>query len=41
MGGDERDDKKVDSAAGIYFTLNKKFFGTIPESTTFRQPGVP
>ena len=34
-GADERDDKRVDSAAGIYFTLNKTFFGTIPESVKY------
>ena len=34
-GGDERDDKKVDSAAGVYFTLNKTFFGRIPESVKY------
>ncbi|MDT8369171.1 MAG: DUF3047 domain-containing protein [Longimicrobiales bacterium] len=34
-GGDERDDDKVDSAAGLYFTLNKKFLGKIPESVKY------
>lgn len=34
-GGDERDNKKVDSAAGIYITYRKKFFGKIPESAKF------
>ncbi|MFV2007134.1 MAG: DUF3047 domain-containing protein [Longimicrobiales bacterium] len=34
-GGDERDNKKVDSAAGIYITYRKKFFGTIPESAKY------
>ncbi len=34
-GGDERDDRKVDSAAGLYVTLNKKFFGKIPESVKY------
>jgi len=34
-GGDERDDDKVDSAAGVYVTLNKKFFGKIPESVKY------
>ncbi len=34
-GGDERDNKKVDSAAGIYFTYRKKFFGKIPESAKY------
>lgn len=34
-GGDERDNKKVDSAAGIYITYRKKFFGKIPESAKY------
>ncbi len=34
-GGDERFGDKVDSAAGIYFTLRKKFFGKIPESIKY------
>ncbi|MDT8436191.1 MAG: DUF3047 domain-containing protein [Gemmatimonadota bacterium] len=34
-GGDERDDEKVDSAAGIYVTYDKKAFGTIPVSVKF------
>ena len=34
-GGDERDDRKVDSAAGVYLTLNMKFFGKIPESVKY------
>jgi Protein of unknown function (DUF3047) len=34
-GGDERDDKKVDSAAGVYITLKKKLFGKIPESVKY------
>lgn len=34
-GGDERDDRKVDSAAGVYVTLNMKFFGKIPESIKY------
>ena len=34
-GGDERDDQKVDSAAGLYFTYRKKFFGKIPESAKY------
>ncbi|MFQ5536258.1 MAG: DUF3047 domain-containing protein [Gemmatimonadota bacterium] len=34
-GGDERTDDKVDSAAGIYFTLKRKFFGKIPESVKY------
>ena len=34
-GGDERDDRRVDSAAGVYITLKKKFFGRIPESVKY------
>lgn len=34
-GGDERDDRKVDSAAGVYVTLKMKFFGKIPESIKY------
>ena len=34
-GGDERDNKKVDSAAGLYITYKKKFFGKIPESAKY------
>jgi len=34
-GGDERFSDKVDSAAGIYFTVRKKFFGKIPESIKY------
>jgi DUF3047 family protein len=34
-GGDERDNQKVDSAAGLYFTLKKKVFGKIPESVKY------
>ncbi|GMR12940.1 MAG: hypothetical protein BMS9Abin29_1135 [Gemmatimonadota bacterium] len=34
-GGDERDNKKVDSAAGLYITYRKKFFGKIPESAKY------
>jgi len=34
-GGNERFDDRVDSAAGLYFTLNKKFFGKIPESVKY------
>lgn len=34
-GGNERDDDRVDSAAGIYLTLNKKLFGQIPESVKY------
>jgi hypothetical protein len=34
-GADERTDDKVDSAAVIYFTINKRFLGTIPESVKY------
>jgi len=34
-GGDERDDRKVDSAAGLYITYKKKVFGKIPESVKY------
>lgn len=34
-GGDERDNRKVDSAAGIYFTYRKHTFGKIPESAKY------
>ncbi len=34
QGGDERDDRKVDSAAGIYFTYRKRL-GLIPESVKY------
>lgn len=34
-GGNERYDDLVDSAAGIYVTLNTKFFGKIPESVKY------
>lgn len=34
VGGDERDDKKVDSAAGIYITYRKKL-GLVPESVKY------
>ncbi len=34
-GGDERTNDRVDSAAGVYFTVNKKFFGKIPESVKY------
>lgn len=34
-GGDERYDDRVDSAAGIYLTLHKKFLGKIPESVKY------
>lgn len=34
VGGDERDDKKVDSAAGVYITYRKKY-GLIPESVKY------
>jgi hypothetical protein len=32
---DERDDWKVDSAAGLYFTLNSRLFGQIPQSLKY------
>ncbi|MDT8340328.1 MAG: DUF3047 domain-containing protein [Longimicrobiales bacterium] len=35
VGGNERDDDKVDSAAGLYFTLNKRLLGTIPQSIKY------
>lgn len=35
VGGDERDSRKVDSAAGLYFTYKKKVFGKIPESAKY------
>lgn len=34
VGGDERDDKKVDSAAGLYFIYRKRL-GLIPESVKY------
>lgn len=34
-GGDERDSRKVDSAAGLYFTYRKHTFGKIPESAKY------
>ncbi len=34
-GGNERYDDLVDSAAGVYFTLRKKFLGKIPESVKY------
>lgn len=34
-GGDERFDRKVDSAAGIYFTYRKKMLGLIPEPVKY------
>ncbi len=34
-GADERYDDRVDSAAGIYFTVNRKMFGLIPESVKY------
>ncbi|NIP59962.1 MAG: DUF3047 domain-containing protein, partial [Gemmatimonadetes bacterium] len=34
-GGDERFDKKVDSAAGLYFTYRKKMLGLIPEPVKY------
>jgi hypothetical protein len=34
-GADERFDKKVDSAAGIYFVYRKKTFGLVPESVKY------
>lgn len=34
-GADERYDDKVDSAAGIYFTLDKTVFGLIPKSVKY------
>ncbi len=35
VGADERDDRRVDSAAGLYFTYRKKFLGKIPESVKY------
>jgi len=35
VGGDERYDDTVDSAAGIYVTYRKKAFGKIPESVKY------
>ena len=34
-GGDERTNDRVDSAAGIYFTVKTKMFGKIPESVKY------
>lgn len=34
-GADERDDRKVDSAAGVYVTIKKVAFGRIPESVKY------
>lgn len=34
-GADERYDDRVDSAAGLYFTVKKKMFGLIPESVKY------
>jgi hypothetical protein len=34
-GADERDDEKVDSAAGVYVTIKKVAFGRIPESVKY------
>jgi hypothetical protein len=35
QGADERYDDKVDSAAGIYFTVDKSMFGLIPKSVKY------
>ncbi len=34
-GADERDDERVDSAAGVYVTIKKVAFGRIPESVKY------